>query len=131
MKTHIIDQIVRPKVEGGADWSSQRIVLVRLTKDGQAEKEIWWHKAHAYWAGSLGGATSIPAGLKGAKLYDWASKSTEGVRLGGANTCDTHLSEGGRLSKALIASHSEAINAFLGCEVAHLIETKKTLLVEE
>lgn len=43
----------------------------------------------------------------------------------------TTLYSGGRLSKKVISDNAAKINEFFGCEVAHLINIKKTLIIKE
>ena len=125
MKITIVDQIVRPKVEGGCEWGNFRKVLVRLVRGGKPVKELWWMPGFTGWAG------------RGCTDYYHSQLMTDaedgsGRPLGGANSELKTLHEGGRLSVKLIAKYAKQIDAFFGDSVSGLIRnTRKTMIIED
>lgn len=126
MNTQSVELIKRSRCECGCDWGIDRAVLVRLlNKNGQPVKELWWMGGHSYWSGR--GQTSYArASLRTAEKASW----NRADYIGGADTKTDTLAEG-RVGQKTIASQCEAIDAFFGCKVSHLIDIKKTLIIEE
>ena len=126
MKTTLVDQIIRPKTEGGCHWVNKRRVIVRLVVDGVPVKELWWCLGATGWAGR-GCTDYYNAELRTAekkpvqyRMYD----------IGGARSITKVIAEKGKLSAKRIRSLAEVIDAFFGCAVSGDIDIHKTLIVE-
>ena len=116
MKTRLVDRIILPRKDNCCDWGSVRFVLAR-----QGAKELLWWTARKTWVGRMEGYQPAPAELL---LRQPSEHFSSG--LGKSRT----LHEGGRLSRALLLEHAQAIDAFFGQEVTPLLDPKKTLLLE-
>ena len=122
MKTQIVDQIIRPKVEGGCEWINKRKVIVRLVRGSEPVKELWWCLGATGWAG------------RGCRDYYNATLTTAAkgqYTLGGASSITKEIAEGGKLSRRRIAELADKIDAFFGVPVSGMIEIQRTLIVEE
>lgn len=114
-----IPRVERPRSENGMDWERTRMVLVRY-----GFRELWWLRSGKCWVDQLVGYASTGGGLIKARFEHGAFQG-RGVEY-------NHMSDGGRLSKALILSHSNEINSHFGIpDVAENINIKETLVVEE
>lgn len=114
-----VDRIIRKRHGGGSDWGSERIVLVRQIRDGKM-KELFWWRSHKAWSGRMSGYQHVAGKLM--------TISYKGLYDGPGMSDWKEIQEGGRLSRAMIARHRDAIDTFFGEPVADQIEVKRTLV---
>lgn len=125
MKIEVVDGILRPRIERGADWGAERKVLVRLMGDPGPVKEMWWTGGHKYWSG-IGETSYARAELSLVLPGNFSNDTT----VGGPGSRKDKLCEG-RFSDKVIKQHAEKINAFFGADVAGLIQRGKTVVIEK
>jgi hypothetical protein len=114
-----VDRIIRQRHEGGSDWGTERFVLVRQVRNGGLRELVWW-QSHKAWSGRMSGYQHTPARL--------LTISYKGASTLSATDTWKVIHEGGRLSRAVISQHADAINRFFDEPVADQIEVKRTLV---
>lgn len=112
----------KPRQEGGCDWGAERQLLVV-----QGTKELWWLFACKAWEGR-GSYVSTPGELH---LADWQNDHGRILRdFPSKNKC-LHDS-GGRLSKAMLVQHTEAIDEWFGEPgLTTKLSTRHTVILED
>lgn len=106
-------RIVRPKAEHGVAWGAERVVLVRVTTPAHRIMcELWWHRSHTAYVSRDNPRAYFPAGL-----YVAAYAEIPGTTV----PPQYKLHEGGRLSRALLACHREALATWFGARATELL----------
>lgn len=99
----VVPRILRPRYEGGTDYSSQRVVLVRVQDAaGVIVRELRWQFAGHCWVSMMEPNASFPASLE---------LVTFSPPRGASRTPEEHeitLHEGGRLSRKLLLADGRA-----------------------
>jgi hypothetical protein len=105
-------QVVLPRLSGGVDHGATRLLLA-WAEDG---RQLVWQRSCKSWAGRMAGYQHEPGSL---------------VLVRRGQLFGTELHRGGRLSKALLEQHAEAIDEFFGVEVTPMLHSRKTVQVGE
>jgi hypothetical protein len=110
-----VDRVVLPRHDDGCDWGSVRWVLAR-----RGDRELVWWTPGKSWVGVLGGYRH-----RGGELF-----FTRGDRRGYTERVMT-VFEDGRVTRERLLAHAVTLNEFFGAKVAHLIDPRRTLVLEK
>lgn len=112
----LVNKVTRPKSSPGVDWGGDVTILARRGK-----KELWKVPPSRYW--DNGGENRDPGCIElvpDGEQY-WSGRSYE----------HKELSDTSRVTREWFQEKAAVINEFFGVEVAHLLDARKTLLIED
>ena len=122
LRATVADQIKRSPVVHGSDYGIPLTVLIRYEETPDCVWELWWRPGHTWYANRMTGNAYQESELLLAEINE--------EKRGRLGLPTRTLKEGGRLSKHLIMEHEEAINEWFGGDVAELVHTRRTLILE-
>lgn len=122
--TKIVNRIMLPRVEDGGDWDVERVLIARMTVNGQKDMDLFWWPGHTCWQGrGVWGYT--PGELR---IFKHVRKVNGTYRR--EDIIGTLVQKEGRLSKKMLLSNAAKIDKEFGDGITALLNPLKTLLIE-